>query len=166
MPGNFLTDYKDDLSAKGTQGFLAAHPHPVLIVKGLAGRLTGAPSLERTIVAEGSNTLTMGQLIGRVFPLVKGKYSPPGPISVGRTNDNDIAIAESSISKRHCLVGITPGEMKITDLGSTNGTIVNGVKLEAKKAHPLCGGEALVFGRFALVIYRPTAFMDYLRTLP
>jgi pSer/pThr/pTyr-binding forkhead associated (FHA) protein len=137
----------------------------MLVVLGMAGLLKGQSSLDKTIVAQASasDTLIVTQLMGRVFPVVKGEYSPPGPISIGRTKDNDIAIAESSISKRHCFFTVIAWEIRITDCGSTNGTFVNGTRLEAKKAHRLTGGETLTLGRIALQVYRPQELLEYLR---
>lgn len=52
-------------------------------------------------------------------------------IKVGRDASNDIVINHPSVSKFHCtiLVGEN-GELKIADTGSTNGTIVDGNRIE------------------------------------
>src|SRR6185436_5544902 len=102
-------------------------------------------SLSRTLVTEpvGISVPSVVGLIGRVLALTKPKFSPPGPISVGRTSDNDVTIAESSISARHCFLRVLGSEISLTDAGSTNGTFVNGVKLPPKKAQKVVEDDVL-----------------------
>jgi serine phosphatase RsbU (regulator of sigma subunit) len=54
-----------------------------------------------------------------------------GPLGlrIGRTPPADIILAESEISRAHCLVALKDGELYVSDLGSTNGTFVDGVKV-------------------------------------
>src|SRR6185369_1998852 len=132
---NFLSDYADELKRLGEDAFLQAHPSIVLVVTGVVGALAEQVPLNRTLVTEpaGLSVQAVVGLIGRVFPLVKGKYSSPGPISVGRTPDNDVTIPESSISARHCIIRILGAQISISDAGSTNGTLINGVKLAPRK---------------------------------
>jgi hypothetical protein len=161
----FVKDYRAELDRLGQQPFLSIHSHPVLVMLGLAGTLKISSGLDRTLIAENSQeAVTLGQLVGRVFPIIKAKFSPPGPITLGRTNDNDIAITESSISKRHCYFTVVAGEIKLFDCGSTNGSTMDGAKLEPKKPYSLKGGELLVLGRFAVSFHRAQGFVEYLRT--
>ena len=54
---------------------------------------------------------------------------PPG-ICIGREADNDIQLLIAGVSRYHAKIEYTPdGKWKIMDLGSTNGTKVNGVKI-------------------------------------
>ena len=134
MP-TFLSDYADELNSVGDVVFAQNHPHAVLVVTGVVGALADHVALDRTLVTEpsGLSVQSVVWLIGRVFPLVKGKHSSPGPISVGRTPDNDVTVAESSISARHCLLRVLGAELSLTDAGSTNGTLVNGVRLRPRR---------------------------------
>lgn len=55
-------------------------------------------------------------------------------IKVGRDTSNDIVIRHPSVSKFHCtLLFGGNGELKIADTGSTNGTIVDGIRIEYGK---------------------------------
>jgi pSer/pThr/pTyr-binding forkhead associated (FHA) protein len=95
--------------------------------------------------------------------VVKGKNSIPGPVSIGRTSDNDLAIPEYTISTRHCILAVVDGQYRLTDLGATNGTMVNDVKLAPRKPHVLSGGDTLRMGRFTLLFHLPRGFGEYLR---
>lgn len=49
------------------------------------------------------------------------------PISIGRKHGNDIQLNDLTVSGRHALISTTPpNQVTVEDLGSTNGTLVNG----------------------------------------
>lgn len=48
---------------------------------------------------------------------------------VGRNDDCDIFIDHKSVSKQHCVLVKTEGLVLVRDLGSTNGTRVNGQRI-------------------------------------
>ena len=50
---------------------------------------------------------------------------PEGEITVGREASNGIAIADPSVSRRHCLISYREGKFQVRDLESRNGTHVN-----------------------------------------
>jgi len=51
---------------------------------------------------------------------------PSGEISIGRVAANQVAISDPALSRRHCLIVHDGGRVKIQDLQSRNGTLVNG----------------------------------------
>jgi hypothetical protein len=51
---------------------------------------------------------------------------PGQSAAVGRAPDNDIVIGDPATSGRHCRIEVRNGAYWISDLGSTNGTLVNG----------------------------------------
>ncbi|GMV88812.1 MAG: hypothetical protein AMXMBFR81_17430 [Chthonomonas sp.] len=53
----------------------------------------------------------------------------PGENTLGRKSDNDVCIPEPYVSGRHALLVVENGEVSLTDVGSTNGTVLNGAKL-------------------------------------
>jgi Nif-specific regulatory protein len=67
-----------------------------------------------------------GRLQGTVFPLEEEE------ISIGREPSNRICINEHWISREHCLIRKEGGRFKIIDLGSHNGTFVNGVPVKER----------------------------------
>jgi pSer/pThr/pTyr-binding forkhead associated (FHA) protein len=57
-------------------------------------------------------------------------------LSIGRKEDNDIHIDHMAVSGHHARVDITEGSLAVTDLGSTNGTFVNGKKVTTAILRP------------------------------
>jgi hypothetical protein len=45
---------------------------------------------------------------------------------IGRKDDNQIVINDPFVSGKHALISVVEGKLSIKDLGSTNGTILNG----------------------------------------
>ena len=65
-----------------------------------------------------------GEAEGERLPL------PPEGGVVGRKPENDVCIADPSVSSRHARITITDDGVELVDLGSTNGTRVDGQKVE------------------------------------
>jgi pSer/pThr/pTyr-binding forkhead associated (FHA) protein len=76
---------------------------------------------------------------------------------IGRDPDCDIRLASRSVSRRHALVEKTPNGWVVRDLGSANGTRVNGARVTEA---PLVAGAAVMFGEvealFAVEAREPT----------
>ena len=65
-----------------------------------------------------------GKYQGGEFPLEDERE-----IIVGRSSDLDMVLVEEMVSRRHARVQLTGGSVRIDDLGSTNGTFVNGERV-------------------------------------
>ena len=62
------------------------------------------------------------------------------------------------VSRRHAILMLKSRHLQIVDLGSSNGTMVNGVKLAPHQPRPLRDGDMLSLGKMGLrVIFRPRA---------
>jgi serine phosphatase RsbU (regulator of sigma subunit) len=68
---------------------------------------------------------------------------------LGRAESVDIRLDHSSISRHHCRFWMEDDTCFVADCGSTNGTFVNGLKVEKEKLNP---GDTIVVGRFELVV--------------
>ncbi|MFO0553407.1 MAG: DUF4388 domain-containing protein [Polyangiaceae bacterium] len=66
-----------------------------------------------------------GKYQGGEFPLGENKE-----IIIGRSSDLDMVLVEDMVSRRHARIACTDSEISIEDLGSTNGTFVNGEKIK------------------------------------
>ena len=71
---------------------------------------------------------------------------PEGLTLVGRDSSCDVQVAEGFVSKMHCVLARLDGRLVVRDLGSTNGTQVNGVRVSRA---PLRGQDVLSVGRRA-----------------
>lgn len=75
------------------------------------------------------------------------------PLVIGREGDTVLAAALATlqnsdlISRRHCEVTLVGGEAHIRDLGSTNGTFVDGRRLEGRDAVKVEWGVEIRFGK-------------------
>lgn len=70
---------------------------------------------------------------------------PEGVCVVGRDDGLDLSLAgESTVSRRHAEIVRSGGALSVRDLGSTNGTFVNGIRIEAET--PLTLGDTVQFG--------------------
>lgn len=75
----------------------------------------------------------------------------PGNTVVGRSGDCDIFLADVTVSREHARLSVDANGLSITDLGSTNGTYVNGRRHEAGRLHE---GDVLMIGKFRLRVSR------------
>ena len=71
--------------------------------------------------------------------------------TLGRTSDNTVAfITDSNISRYHAEIEERDGEFWLIELGSSNGTTLNGEKIEAEK---LLSTHFRIIGEFYVMIY-------------
>src|SRR5580704_3838480 len=74
------------------------------------------------------------RLVGIGGPLKGTAFSlSPGEVSIGRDSSNQLWAPDPALSRRHCLVVATVEQVSIRDLGSRNGTLVNGVPVEQQQ---------------------------------
>lgn len=69
-------------------------------------------------------TFVKGPLMGQIHEITEQ------PTIVGRSSECNLWIEDSTISRKHFRIGIVNGEIEIEDLRSTNGTYVNGSRVE------------------------------------
>lgn len=76
----------------------------------------------------------------------------PGVSRLGRSRENHVQFPDPSISRRHAsIVADAHGDVWITDLGSTNGTFVNGRALAPHLSQRLQDGDRLQVGSTVIV---------------
>lgn len=79
-----------------------------------------------------------GKYQGGEFPLRMNRE-----IIIGRSSDLDMVLVEDMVSRKHAKISTTDGEVYIQDLGSTNGTFVNGEKVTRSR---LQEGDRILVG--------------------
>ena len=67
-------------------------------------------------------------------------------ITIGRVSDNSIQIEDASVSSHHAELTLRDTDYILRDLGSTNGTRLNGNKVEPEEEHQLQPGDRIRFG--------------------
>jgi hypothetical protein len=99
-----------------------------------------------------------------IYPLVKGEYAsgPVNSFTVGRVDGNDMIMPDYAISKQHAILTIKRGIYTIMDCGSTNGTMVNGKRLDKKPAN-LSNGDVVGFARYEFTFHFPESLYDMLK---
>jgi hypothetical protein len=72
-----------------------------------------------------------------------GVYLVDGTAQVGRSEESDVFLVDPSVSRAHAMVETAGGAPLVRDLGSTNGTFVNGERVQSRR---LQDGDELRFG--------------------
>jgi dipeptidyl aminopeptidase/acylaminoacyl peptidase len=83
-------------------------------------------------------TFESGPFAGRIVAL------PSQMVSVGRAPDNDVVVGDPATSGHHGRIEVRNGSFWISDLGSTNGTLVNGEPVIEKE---LSDGDMIAVGQ-------------------
>ncbi len=99
-----------------------------------------------------------------VLRFISGKYQggefPIGPdkqILVGRSSDLDMVLVEDMVSRKHARISMQGDQIWIEDLGSTNGTFVNGEKIKRTR---LKEGDRVLIGTSILKLVPSDAPRD------
>ena len=134
-----------------------------------AGRISsqdgggGGEEMNRTQIFEPSGTNPGASpaseaLKHAIYPLVKGEYSTTSSRSftVGRIDGNDMIMPDFAISKKHAIISIDSNSYYLKDLGSTNGTLVNGTRLD-KKSLKIHDQDVLSFARYEFTFLFPSS---------
>lgn len=104
-------------------------------------------------------TMRSGPTPGKVFPLDQEE------VLVGRDVVNDIVINDPEVSRRHARFMMKEGRIYIEDLGSTNGTFINGEGVSNPEQLRL--GDAIILGeKIVLVFEKATLELDATAVTP
>ena len=93
-----------------------------------------------------------------VYAIRKKELNEGVLITVGRTSESDIPLNDYAISKQHAAFVKKANRYFITDLGSTNGVMVNDKKVSPKEFAPLQTRSNVVIGRFSFLFAHPIYF--------
>ena len=92
---------------------------------------------------------------GQFLPLVGQESFTLGRLSQGQSHGPDIDLTDynaymQGVSRVHASINIEKGRVYLIDLGSVNGTRVNGTRLEPHAARPLQNGDIVILGKLKL----------------
>ncbi|AKJ01034.1 type III secretion system (T3SS) inner membrane Yop/YscD-like protein [Archangium gephyra] len=93
-------------------------------------------------------TIAEGKEAGKEFEFEQDS------VLIGRVNECDVVLYDAGISRRHCRIFVEGGQHFVEDLGSSNGTQVNGKLVKEKQL--LAEGDQLSLGPVVFV-FRPVA---------
>ncbi len=79
---------------------------------------------------------------GREFPL------RPGANVIGRSGEADLFLDASRVSRRHARIFVSEAEATVEDLGSKNGTFLQGTRIQGRE--PLTDGDEIRVGSVSL----------------
>lgn len=123
--------------------------------------LPGGPSAGATQTFSANKTQAMGtapRADGAVARLVGSDGTShalkPGGNVFGRRDGHDVVIPDGYVSGKHGLVEIDGDEAFVTDLGSTNGTVVAGVKIAPNVRTKLRDGDEIRLGSLTFTVVR------------
>lgn len=100
--------------------------------------------------AFGAPAIQLPQLVeqsGREHPI------RPGTMTIGR--EGDLQLSDGRASRRHAQIQNVDGVLTVEDLGSTNGTKVNGQALAPGERRSLNGGDKVSFGGIEMQVSLP-----------
>jgi DNA-binding NtrC family response regulator len=81
-----------------------------------------------------------------MFPLPQ-----TGEVILGRGETSGLRLEDSEISRQHAKLVMTPGDVRLCDLNSQNGTYINGERLAG--ARSLASGDTIVLGNVTLTFH-------------
>ena len=103
---------------------------------------------------------TSWQLIGLSPALADLTIDIDKSLSIGRSDSNDLVLATSQISRQHAKINRIGEQLYVQDLGSSNGTFINGERI-ATDAHALQATDELAFADLVfLVVNAPVNALD------
>lgn len=103
---------------------------------------------------------TSWQLIGLSPALVDLTIDIDKSLSIGRSDSNDLVLATSQISRQHAKINRIGEQLYVQDLGSSNGTFINGERI-GTDAHALQATDELAFADLVfLVVNAPVDALD------
>ena len=103
---------------------------------------------------------TSWQLIGLSPALADLTIDIDKSLSIGRSDSNDLVLATSQISRQHAKINRIGEQLYVQDLGSSNGTFINGERISTD-AHALQATDELAFADLVfLVVDAPVDALD------
>ncbi|MFF4713298.1 protein kinase [Streptomyces eurythermus] len=94
---------------------------------------------------------------GTIVPARTLVFRAPAALVAGRAEDCGLRVTadDRRVSRRHCAFDIDPPAVRVRDLGSRNGTYVNGVRLapSAARPHELADGDEVRLGGAVVGIF-------------
>jgi len=169
MPLQYVGDLISAWYTRTRGEFLSSYVDPILLGIGVLDvrllrnprRKVGTPYLgfeKRAPIGD-----TPPPLVGAIIPVVARKGKSQRKLLVGRAATSDVVVDDPSVSEAHCSLERRGDTMLVTDLGSTNGTLINGTPVEPSRSQALSSGDILTLGRHSFKFFTAEGLYDYLQ---
>lgn len=104
-------------------------------------------------IANANEKVTAAGFIVTDGPIAGSKYLlGAGKSTIGRHPESSIFFDDITVSRRHAEVTLSGNEVKVTDVGSLNGTYLNQRQIDSSQQ--LVPGDVLQIGKFKLVYFQ------------
>jgi hypothetical protein len=163
----YVREFAELFQRLGERSFLAQWNVPVLVGSGIVGEVAQHKlDKRRTHAMMGDiEYLPVQTLLDRVWPLRRtNRVRPDRYIAVGEAMDCDVVIPEYTLSSRHCAF-TAEGPLEVADLGSLNGTKLNGQQLQPRQRYRVANGSQLAMARIVFVCFTAIGFVAHLQTV-
>jgi pSer/pThr/pTyr-binding forkhead associated (FHA) protein len=136
-PGDRKTLNQGDTASFGGYELKLSLPGQTMATNILASNKTAAMTVAPKL--ETAPAILVGE--GKEFPLKRGINS------FGRKSENDVAIVDPYVSGKHGQIEIAEDGVYITDIGSTNGTLLNDAKLNPNQRTKMNADDEIGLGQ-------------------
>jgi hypothetical protein len=158
---NFLVE---QLEKRGEDGFRHKYPHSFLVL-----RFSPPDESEEVDIQTVETKLSDFDYEEKRKPIVKivaleksNRNAFKTKITVGRAKNNDVIIRASKVSKIHAAFVVGKDDWQLVDMGSVNGTVVNGERLEKSQSIKLNSGDMISFWRYVFEYHDLDSFIAIL----
>lgn len=158
-----LRTLRAQVSSLTREEFAAEHPHLYLVVNPRPDESASSYWTVAVDVARKPARPALSDL--ELVTVAKAAQNPyPDRISCGRARNCDVVLRYSSVSKLHAhFRKLDYGILELVDLGSQNGTMVNGRRLEPNQPERVIAGDLLAFGAITAQLVDAEILFDMLR---
>jgi hypothetical protein len=156
MPILPLREWHERLKREGLERLHLPHT-PVLV----ATVRNEEEFVDQTVVTHSGPPPTKNtQTVQMVIAIQRKGLNGAGSLALGRAPICDVVIPFSPVSKVHAYLRVQGGIWSITDVGSTNGTKLNGTPVSPNSWLQVSDGDAIAFGSLSTRFWLPKSFLD------
>lgn len=161
-----VNDFLAEFRSLGADEFSRKFQHPFLLYADQVGHGGFRSYHTRMADRDAVSSLADSEKTIREFQVLVPKKITK-KLLVGRSPERELTIDHSTVSKRHAylLYDDASKAYKLGDAGSTNGTMINGQKLEAGEPIFLRDGWVISFGDCDFMFFSPEGFAALLTRL-
>lgn len=155
-----LGDLLEQVLSITREEFVQEHPSSFLVAEAAQKPAKGDAFQTMATPRERSCEATLWE----VYPVAKSeRNSFTNMITIGRTQNNDVVLEESSVSKFHAYLQQKEGRWHLSDAGSRFGCTVDGVKLTDKSVEVNCKSKIVLGTGLLVKLYSSGELYDLIR---